>query len=718
MAAITQIDDFAGTLTNWTVVEGTASNVNGELVPGSAATTTTVIYDPPFLETYNGTESVGVIFKFTLGGNCEPGSTVRYIYNYVDINNYRYIQAEFGFFPSPQFSDRVSLWKRVSGVDSELSTEPLKYRQRGRGDLRHFFLRAGSDLTIIKGRFNHMVRFSTLDSIAHHQFHAEDDILMQESDPSVPDLVTNGRMGIQFVGGSHANTLQKVQGQLITCRLASVGGDDTSTGTFDAPLRTIGELHRQTQPNDIGYIENGSFNEYINNIGQFGGALQLNEGTSHEDAPIIAAQPQSTVNWTTPGVACLLVRNDGFFHTWWGINFDASGAAEAINIFGQAVGGSGNTPKYLSFENCQAQRASVGANIFVNQGVLFTGTTPFDQPPTAIDYEQFHRFIDVESFDSAGTTPQGIHGFYSEGAYNRVEYCHFHDNDGDGGKNRHGSREGVGGVSVGGHNILRFCHIHDNTRYGWIISRGVDNIMDFNDVHDNGQSGLTIEIGLTAFGGERAWCCNNIVARNGALATGYSDISIQNLGFGPALDMLGPIYVFNNVCYQAKEYGFHTFMDNTASTVQNLFLANNVFYLAAVQDKLFDPGTIVAEDTNNHVTSDGDPRFTDPGNGDFRLAADSPLVDGGVDRSTFIDPRDYEGNLRPFGTGWDIGAFELVANSEAPDITMSFTTLVTKNIAEVISMTVVDSTNNVVRITCRVRKGLLTAATAGSAIIS
>jgi hypothetical protein len=53
---------------------------------------------------------------------------------------------------------------------------------------------------------------------------------------------------------------------------------------------------------------------------------------------------------------------------------------------------------------------------------------------------------------------------------------------------------------------------------------------------------------------------------------------------------------------------------------------------------------------------EGDPRFVNPAGGDFHLQQDSPAIDKGSPTDAPDD--DFEGNLRPQGTGYDIGAYE------------------------------------------------------------
>jgi hypothetical protein len=57
-----------------------------------------------------------------------------------------------------------------------------------------------------------------------------------------------------------------------------------------------------------------------------------------------------------------------------------------------------------------------------------------------------------------------------------------------------------------------------------------------------------------------------------------------------------------------------------------------------------------------HDLWDVDPLFVDPASGDFHLQQDSPGIDSGL--ALAAAPNDFDGNSRPLGGGYDIGAFE------------------------------------------------------------
>lgn len=77
----------------------------------------------------------------------------------------------------------------------------------------------------------------------------------------------------------------------------------------------------------------------------------------------------------------------------------------------------------------------------------------------------------------------------------------------------------------------------------------------------------------------------------------------------------------------------------------------------------YDRDTLVSTGPGNLVTTnafdDPDPRFLDPAAGDYRLAADSPLVDQDAIPLFFNEPEtDYDGSLRIVNDRRDLGAFE------------------------------------------------------------
>ena len=147
---------------------------------------------------------------------------------------------------------------------------------------------------------------------------------------------------------------------------------------------------------------------------------------------------------------------------------------------------------------------------------------------------------------------------------------------------------------------------------------------------------------------------NNIIINNGAFGI-YNSNSNGNK-------------YYNNILYNNTYAGFHS--DGTSSvTVElknNIAIGNGSYGGLSVSS-----GVIVTSSNNdswnntgsnyNHFTPSSsdlsqDPLFVDSANNDFRLAANSALINAGA--TLFEVTTDILGIIRPQGSGYDIGAYE------------------------------------------------------------
>jgi hypothetical protein len=96
--------------------------------------------------------------------------------------------------------------------------------------------------------------------------------------------------------------------------------------------------------------------------------------------------------------------------------------------------------------------------------------------------------------------------------------------------------------------------------------------------------------------------------------------------------------------------------DNGPNGTRNTDVRNNIVYRneSGITDYA-KTGTILS---NNF---EGDPKFLDATAGDFHLQKDSPAIDKGADLKRQGVATDFEGNSRPQGRAFDIGAFEFIA---------------------------------------------------------
>ncbi|MCK4692589.1 MAG: right-handed parallel beta-helix repeat-containing protein [Anaerolineales bacterium] len=153
---------------------------------------------------------------------------------------------------------------------------------------------------------------------------------------------------------------------------------------------------------------------------------------------------------------------------------------------------------------------------------------------------------------------------------------------------------------------------------------------------------------------------NNIIEAftNVNINSGCSDITIVNNVFTTDLSFV---------------MDFHT-VGIAVRQSPNTTIKNNIFYdlpnhIIVVYDSTSQQG--LDGGYNSVYRSDGqppwgdpyphdlwqvDPQFVNPGEYDFHLLPSSPAIDAGITLTNVID--DFDGNPRPQGSGYDIGAFE------------------------------------------------------------
>lgn len=103
---------------------------------------------------------------------------------------------------------------------------------------------------------------------------------------------------------------------------------------------------------------------------------------------------------------------------------------------------------------------------------------------------------------------------------------------------------------------------------------------------------------------------------------------------------------------------FNSILSFSGGNFDVLFTQTGATRLAdlSLRNCLIDRDPIMVVGRNGNIT--GDPKFADPNNGDFRLAADSPAINAGDNSAPGLPMTDLDGHPRVVGSAVDIGAFE------------------------------------------------------------
>jgi hypothetical protein len=116
----------------------------------------------------------------------------------------------------------------------------------------------------------------------------------------------------------------------------------------------------------------------------------------------------------------------------------------------------------------------------------------------------------------------------------------------------------------------------------------------------------------------------------------------------------------NNTVYKNSASGQFCLVQ-TDSSASNVRVQNNLWAVSSTANLAITGGAPAGGwnaggNLLDHNLLTTTPRFTNASGGDFSLATGSPAIDAGTSLPEVI--RDYLGNPRPLGAGWDLGAFE------------------------------------------------------------
>jgi parallel beta-helix repeat protein len=387
------------------------------------------------------------------------------------------------------------------------------------------------------------------------------------------------------------------------------GGSNTSgDGSLAHPWKTIAFGVTQLAAGDTLLINPGTYTDYV---------YLDTSGTA--SAPI-------TIRANSPGVIIdgTHVTRDAFFIE----------NADYIIVDGLTIQNAPRAGMRLSYSN----HVSVRNCIFANNG----------------DWGFFTDFSDytlVENCESYGAIRQ--HGIYISNSsdYPTIRHNRLHNNYGCG-------LHMNGDASMGGDGIISHGLVEDNIIYENGLGGGsginmdgvTDTIVRNNLLYDNHASGISMYQIDGGSGSQNNRVLNNtiLMPANGRWAINIPDTNDTNN------------IIFNNILYSDHAFRGSISIPGTAlagfesdyNVVVSRFSADGGdtnMSLSSWQSLGYDQHSLIA--TPGQL-------FINPATKDFHLTPGSPAIDKGTGLPDVTD--DLEGNPRPFGPQYDIGAYEFI----------------------------------------------------------
>jgi hypothetical protein len=249
-------------------------------------------------------------------------------------------------------------------------------------------------------------------------------------------------------------------------------------------------------------------------------------------------------------------------------------------------------------------------------------------------------YIDIVGFDVTGAAPNGIENL---GSYARILGNRVHDIV--------ASCDSNGGSGINNANYSA----HDNDIVGNIVYR-VRASASCNAQHGVGiyhsnlrghvSNNITFQNGTV---GIQLWhAANNVVVANNTVFN--NDLNGIVIGAGDSPGGVTNDYsdVVNNISFSNGYYGIQEF----GSTGPHNRYLNNLMS----QNPSGNLSLLTGTASGNIFASPQFVNYTGDTDGDYHLGSTSPATDAGATQSA--PAGDFDGSPRPYGKGWDIGAFE------------------------------------------------------------
>jgi parallel beta-helix repeat protein len=414
----------------------------------------------------------------------------------------------------------------------------------------------------------------------------------------------------------------------------ATNGDDSNPGTESEPWRTIQKAAGTAAAGDTVFIKSGVYEERV---------VMQNSGSSGNYIVFTAFQ-EDTV--TIDGSNITLPAG-------WGGLFDISGASY-ITVTGLRITNAGpddnnvgilvDNSSYISLQNNYTYNTTgSGIGVWDSDNISVIGN---EVELACNDGEQ--ECITIATTDVFEVVSNHIH---------------------HGGPGTIGG-EGIDAKDGSSNGLIHDNNVHHLNRLGIYVEawdKHTYNIEVYNNViHDCTNDGLTV---ASEGGGllEDVRIYNNVVYDNDLCG-----ITISPQGYA-ATHPMRDIYIINNTFFSngSGSWGGGILNENPEAgnvVVRNNICSDNLSFQIAIENATIDSMTVdhnlidgfqgYAGEIYGSDSIVGDPLFVNQAGEDFHLQGGSPAIDNGssLDAPNF----DFDDNSRPFGSEFDIGAYEYV----------------------------------------------------------
>ncbi len=481
---------------------------------------------------------------------------------------------------------------------------------------------------------------------------------MQEIAFSIPSSLPNGDYEIQvIVNGASSNTLPFTVASGKVYFLSPSGDDTTGDGSWSKPWRTFnnvlsGGTSSKLSAGDVVYSVGVGSTSGIRVGGK--GTLSGAEGASIS----VSAYPGTSVSITGEGGDGAVVDN------WWPSNNHNA----YVNFSKISVTAYGNDPDYPNGFRVIPYGRIVGVEItgphvYGGYGGAIVGGNGVPQGGKYLglyihDYGYDNGWKYNPNPNSWTSPPyDGIAGIDCTNctSADRFQHLFYVSCRGDAGVHCEGYE--IGWCNLVNNHILHGLHIYDmSPSSGW---KGTISI------HDN--------------------YTENLLGGAVDIATTSDSIAAVELYNNVIVNTNGPAYrIFEAGTQGIKMYNNSVYNQTTSGTIpSDAVYFNNIMF--DTQGVTYFSGTPISHSNNLFYSSKGvsapawfaneaggvslNPLFVDPTKGDLSLSSNSPAVDNGA--SVPLVNHGFEGNARPQGLAYDIGAYELVKDDSIAPPTIS-----------------------------------------------